>query len=362
MRCDVDALLNRSYEKIPSKETLNNRAIIEFASGLNVYHDTRKAYLRAYEALGIDLINRVPLQNAPQPLELGKTNHTGDYAKSYLGVYDTVTLEHYPFGNVDDFLLLEKEWEFEYDTLITPVPHTLNKEDILSREQAVGRIGYYYYQLYTTLFMWGVEVLGWEVYMMAAALNPGKLDRIFLQPAFEKSKKLIEQLCLTNCPFVFLHDDLADSRGPVFQPEWYDQYIFPRYIELFSLIRESGKKIIFVADGNMESFFPRLLELDVDGVMFENPASNFDVILKAFSNKIIIGGVETNMLTLGTPGDIKNHIYEVRDKTGDYPGFIISTPGGLHGNIPIKNAAAYFDARADIGATPKDWKTRFSSE
>lgn len=362
MRSDVDALLKGTPGKIPSKETLNNREIIEFVSGLDVYNDTREAYLRAYEALGIDIINRIPLQNAPLYVAQGEKDQVGDYTEANLGVYGTMIRNRYPFKTVDDFLMMEKKLEFDYESLITPVPHTTGEEDILNREKAVGQIGYYYYQLYTTLFMWGVEVLGWEVYMMASTLDSEKLDKLFLQPAFEKSKILIEQICCASSPFVFLHDDLADARGPIFQPEWYDEYIFPRYPELFSIARKAGKKIILVADGNMEAFFPKLLELGIDGVMFENPATNFDTIIEVFRDKIIIGGVETNLLTLGTSEEIKTHVYDVRDKTRDCPGFAISTPGGLHGNIPLENSVAYFDARADIGATPKDWKTRFVTE
>ena len=362
MQSDVDALLNKTSGKIPSKETLNNREIIEFASGLDVYKDTKEAYLRAYEALGIDIINRVPLENAPPFIAPGETSQVGDYTEANLGVYSTMIRNRYPLKTVDDFLLLNKELEFDYETLITPVPHTPGIADVLSREKALGGIGYYYYQLYTTMFMWGVEVLGWEIYMLASALDSDKLNKLFLQPAFEKSKKLIGQLCRTGSPFVFLHDDLADARGPVFSPDWYEQYIFPRYPELFSIIWKAGKKVILVADGNMEPFFPKLLELGVDGIMFENPATNFDAIIEAFKDRIIIGGVETNLLTLGTQEEIKAHVYEVREKTRDCSGFVISTPGGLHGNIPLENSIAYFNARADIGATPKDWKMRFVTE
>jgi hypothetical protein len=362
MQSDVNASLKKTPGKIPSKETLNNREIIEFVSGLDVYKNTSEAYLRAYEALGIDIINRVPLQNAPPYVAPGQTGQVGDYTETNLGVYSTMIRNRYPFKTVDDFLMIEKELKFDYESLITPVPHTPGQDDIINREKAVGSIGYYYYQLYTTLFMWGVEVLGWEVYMMASALDSEKLDKLFLQPAFKKSKLLIEQLSVMSSPFLFLHDDLSDARGPIFQPEWYDEYIFPRYTELFSIPRKAGKKIILVADGNMEAFFPKLLELGIDGVMFENPATNFDAIIEAFKDKIIIGGVETTLLTLGTPEEIKAHVYDVRNKTRDCSGYVISTPGGLHGNIPLKNSIAYFDARVDIDATPKDWKTRFTKE
>ena len=50
--------------------------------------------------------------------------------------------------------------------------------------------------------------------------------------------------------------------------------------------------------------------------------------------------------------------YELIEKVKDCQGFALASGGGLHGNIPLENLIAYFDARAAIGATPKDWKTR----
>ena len=54
-------------DKLISKEFPNHRGLIEMVSGLDVYQHTPEAYKRAYQALGIDLINRVPLENAPEP-------------------------------------------------------------------------------------------------------------------------------------------------------------------------------------------------------------------------------------------------------------------------------------------------------
>ncbi len=50
--------------KRPCKETLNHAALISRVSGLDVYEHTPEAFRRAYAALGIDIINRVPLDNA----------------------------------------------------------------------------------------------------------------------------------------------------------------------------------------------------------------------------------------------------------------------------------------------------------
>lgn len=357
MKSDVLALAElKKTEKRPSKETLNHPELIYLASGIDPFEDTPNAYLKAYESLGIDIINRVPDENAPAPLKPGESVDVGNgYKRSYLGLYDTYCRVQYPFKDVEEFFKAE-EISLDYNNLITPVPHSLSREDIQRRMSIVGDIGLYYYMLYTTLFMWGVEYLGWEVFMLAATLDPQGFKEKFLDKAFKESLKAIKILSDIDSPFVFVHDDLADSNGPVFPPSWYDKYIFPRYVKLWSCAKRAGKKVIFVADGNMTEFIKPLKETGIDGVMLENPATDFDFIIKHFKDQIIIGGIETNLLTTRTPEQIRNHVLEVHNKTKDIPGFAMSTPGGIHGNIPLKNLEAYFDARVEVGYTPEGWR------
>lgn len=65
-----------------------------------------------------------------------------------------------------------------------------------------------------------------------------------------------------------------DDHGPVFSPDWYDPYIFPRYSNLWKPVKDRGKKLIFVADGNMDLFLEKLKATGGDGVMLENPATS----------------------------------------------------------------------------------------
>ncbi|MCK5249965.1 MAG: hypothetical protein KAJ98_08375, partial [Spirochaetaceae bacterium] len=99
MKSDVFAMLDGSRVKIPSKETLNHRELIELVTGMDVYTRTQEAYLAAYRALGIDIINRVPEKNAPPPLIPGEVRNEKDYDVTYLGVYDSVCRHRYPFSD-----------------------------------------------------------------------------------------------------------------------------------------------------------------------------------------------------------------------------------------------------------------------
>lgn len=343
--------------KIPSKETLNNYELLLMASGIDPYENTQAAYLKAYENLGIDIINRLPENNFKTKLCVGESQtENEEYKRAHLGFYDTFCRYKYPYKDVEDFFAEEK-FRLDYDKLTTPVPHKMNLESIKRKTSVIGDIGLYYYMYYTTLFMWGVEWLGWDIFMTAAALEPELFDEYFLNSAFEESKKALALLSdIDDNPFVFIHDDLANALGPVFKMDWYEKYIFPKYKELFKIAKSKGKKIIFTADGNMEQFFDSLLYCGIDGVMFENPATNFEKIIHKFYDKIVIGGIETNILTFQSPKDVKTHTKNVIEQTKGLSGFAISSCGGLHGNIPIEQLVAYFDTRAEYGITKENWR------
>jgi len=350
----------RPSEKLVSKETLNHGGLIELVSGLDVYQATPEAFRRAYAALGIDIINRVPLHNAPPPTPPGQTRCHGTLPYRYgnLGVYDTAQRDTYVCTTPEEVWDLDVE-SLRYQDLWTPVPHPCRADDIRVREQAIGDIGLYYPMLYTTLFMWPVEFLGWETFMMAAAMEPDRFHEHFLVPCAAKSKTIVDEMVsASDSPFLFVHDDLANKDGPMFHPTWYDAYIFPHYPRIWAEAKRLGKKVIFVADGNMEAFLPQLVEAGVDGLMFENPATSLDAVKEHFGQpgRFLIGGIDTAKLTLGTSDEVRQMVLDVTKKMENCPGFAISSCGGLHENIPLVNFEAYFDARAEIDATPADWR------
>lgn len=365
MKQDVLAwAAGKPAKKLVSKETLNHPGLINMVSGLDVYQHTGEAYRRTYTALGIDIINRVPLENAPEPTLEGTTRQhpTRPYNMAPLGVYDTVSRHTYLCQTPEEVWNLDMN-AVQYDDFLVPVPHPCSCADIQRREDAIGGSGLYYPMLYTTLFMWPVETLGWEIFMIAATLEPERFHEHFLLPCVQKSKAIVAEMAqASNSPFLFVHDDLASASGPFFRPAWYDAYIFPHYPEIWQKAKASGKKIIFVADGNMTAFLPRLVEVGVDGIMFENPATPLEAVIEHFgvSGKFMIGGIETVKLTTGTPDDVRRMVFDLYARVQDIPGFAIASCGGLHGNIPLENLETYFDARVEIGATPADWKIRYT--
>ncbi len=357
MKQDVLAWANGSpTAKRPSKETLNHEGLIALASGLDPYADTPAAYLAAYRALGIDIVNRVPAGNARRRVAPGQPQRVGDWARGHLGVYDTYTRVAYPYRGVDDFLdALRSDafcYPFCYPALRVPVPHPLTPQSVAAAERRLGEAGMYYPMLYTTLFMWGVEELGWDVFLQAALLEETLFDERFLAPAFAATLALSQTLLAAESPFCFFHDDLCDARGPVMPPRWLAEHIYPRYRLLFAHVHSRGKKVIAVIDGNSNAVLPHLRACGADGVMPQSPQTSLPFALEVFRGGFVIGGVDTALLTFGAPQDVRRHVADIGKLTADEPGFAISSCGGLHGGIPLNNLRAYFAERAEWGFTP----------
>lgn len=347
-------------QKLVAKETLNHRALIEMVSGLDVYQHTAEAYRRAYRALGIDIVNRVPLRNAPEPIPEGTSlpHQSKPYNLAHLGVYDTAMRHTFACAAPEEVWNLDLD-AIRYEDLVTPVPHPCRADDIRARQSAIGEIGLYYPMLYTMLFMWGVEVLGWEVFMMAAALRPDQFHEHFILPCVAKSKVIVKEIAdASDSPFIFVHDDLASASGPMFRPGWYDEYIFPHYPEIWSEAKRMGKKIILVADGDMSVFLSKLVEVGVDGIMFETPTTPLEAVIEHFgeAGRFFIGGIDTAQLTFGSPEDVRTMVLDLYARARGCPGFAVASGGGIHNGVPLSNLEAYFDARAEIGANLADWR------
>ncbi len=352
MKQDVlDALSGKFPAKIPSKETLNHPGIINYLSGLDVYEDTPAAFDIAWRKMGIDI--HVPLmqENAPRPLVPGGTWISDGRIYSDYGVYPTSIPDH---SNESPDSRAEQR-VFRYDPAQDDFDLSTAIQDLRLKNNAFrahfGDLAVMYELYYTTLFMWPVMTFEWIPFMLAAASDPQRFDEQLWQPWARISRKHFEVLAAMEEEVVFCHDDLAMGQGPVFSPPFLERYIFSRYEWIMEPVTRAGKKLIFVADGNLDALLERLLEFPIAGIMVENPATSYEKVLQTWgkAGRGFIGGISTSILTNGTPEEVRSHTQQVIQRGREYPGFIISSCGGLPGTIPMENMQAYLRTRSELG-------------
>jgi hypothetical protein len=346
---------------------LDHPELMRRLSGKDPFKETEEAYLTSIERLGIDLITESPgpwwkiMERPRMRLKPGETIYKVEpdiYHKkpikqgfAYVGVHPTVFPIEYPFKDEEDVL------NYDPSELMPESVEELAKKNEKQYQKMLRKLngraepyGFYY----TTLFMWPVMVFGWELFLIPAVKQEERFDTL-LNRFFQLSVKHTKALACTSMKVVILHDDITFSTGPAIAPEWYEHHIFPRYPEILKPLKDSGKIVLFCSDGKLDIFLDRLVEIGFDGFMPETPATDLNKLLEIGKNKVIIGGIDTDILTRGCPEEVLAHTGGVLQKTRDLPGFFISSPGGLYGNIPLENLRAYFQARSKFGGPPVDW-------
>jgi hypothetical protein len=346
----IDSLSGVFPSRIPTRETLNHPGLLRRVSGLDPWDHPADAFSEAWRRLSIDVHEAAPA-SAERPRVPGGTWVENGWRYADIGVFPTAVRVSY----LDDLDHSLDDWIYAYEPRRDDVDPAAVAVDLAAAHAEFrarfGDLAVHYHLYYTTLFMWPIVTFDWEPFLAAAALDPERFDRCFWQPWAEISRRNVEALAAMGEEVVFVHDDLATSRGPVFSPSFYDRWIFPRYERILEPALRAGRRIVFVADGNIDAFLERLLGLPFAGIMCESPATPFDRVLATWgeAGRGFIGGIDTALLSRASPEEVAAHTRSVIERGRRHPGFVLSSCGGLYGDVPMENLLAYFGTRDRMG-------------
>jgi len=170
---------------------------------------------------------------------------------------------------------------------------------------------------YQTMFMWPLLVFGWELFLECCLDE--RFDRIMEEFA-ELNRRLFRAFARLPVKFVFCHDDIVNSRGPVCSPVWMHKHIFPRYEEFWSILKAAGKKVFFISDGCVDSFVDDVFACGAEGLLGE-PRNDYKAIARKHKDCFLAGEGDTLVLSRNNPAEIKAMVMsmiETAKMTGGY--------------------------------------------
>ena len=157
-----------------------------------------------------------------------------------------------------------------------------------------------------------------------------------------------DALAESETPVVYSHDDIVWTSGAVFHPEWYQKYIFPNYRKFYEPLIESGKKVIFVSDGNYTEFIDDIAATGASGFFFE-PLTDLKYIVEHYGQThIIIGNADTRILLMGTKKDIHREVGRCMELGKRCPGYFMSVTNMIPANTPVENALYYNEVYEEL--------------
>ncbi|MCC7518967.1 MAG: hypothetical protein IT578_07265 [Verrucomicrobiae bacterium] len=145
-------------------------------------------------------------------------------------------------------------------------------------------------------------------------------DEAFCDALFDRVTDHFEQMALetlrrtqTYDTGLFVYDDMAGLKGPMFSPRMFERYFLPRYHRIITSCRAAGcRHFFFHSDGNVAPLLDLLIEAGFEGVNPLEPRCNPGLLelRRRYGRKLVlIGGVcNTQILPRADRREIEAHL------------------------------------------------------
>ncbi|MDL2236408.1 methyltransferase [Christensenellaceae bacterium OttesenSCG-928-K19] len=149
----------------------------------------------------------------------------------------------------------------------------------------------------------------------------------------------------------FFGNDLGSQLSMMISDECFEKFIVPYMKPLIAQMKSYGLKVTLHSCGSIHSIIPRLIDLGVDAIHpLQAKAVNMDAetLARDFKGEVIfVGGVDTqDLLPFGTPQQVRDEVYRLRDLFGEK--FIVSpSHEALLENVSIENVIAMSEAATE---------------
>ena len=197
---------------------------------------------------------------------------------------------------------------------------------------------------YNTMFMWPLLTFGWELFLEICMDK--RFERIMDEFA-EINRRVFRVFARLPINFVVCHDDIVTSRGPVCSPKWMCKYIFPRYEEYWSMLKDAGKEIIFMVDGCIDVYADDVFACGARGIITE-PHTNFKGIARKHKNCFLAGEGDNRILSRNEPEEIKNMVKSMVETAKMTGGYMMCIGNHIPWNIPPEAIKRYLELSKEL--------------
>lgn len=197
---------------------------------------------------------------------------------------------------------------------------------------------------YNTMFMWPMLVFGYENFLMLC-LEP-EFERIMDEFA-EINRRVFRAFARLPVNFAVCHDDIVLATGPVVSPAWMHKYIFPRYEEYWSILKDAGKEVIFMVDGCVDAFVDDVMACGARGIISE-PFTNYKAIARKYENCFIAGEGDNRILTRNDPAEIRRMVESMAETGRMSGGYMMCIGNHIPFNVPAEAIKRYIELSREL--------------
>lgn len=150
---------------------------------------------------------------------------------------------------------------------------------------------------------------------------------------------------------IWICDDMAYNRGPMFSPRQFENVLLPAYRRMIKAYKEAGAKYVFFhSDGDIRSLVDMLVDAGIDGLdpLERRAHMNIVELRKRYPKLVLSGGMcNTHTLRNGTQEEIKAEAREIIDLGRD--GGVIIGVNAVNDDMPMDNYMIYHETCLTYG-------------
>ncbi len=338
-------------KRIVHGEIWSNPDAETYLTGIDYYDHPRQCRLKLNE-LYPNVGWAVPATDDPVPRPNDNADHSGGTVRWGAARTSTFTHGESVFKTAEDvfaFSPLEKadfrDWKFvveswdfsSEDAIYEHVMRTRFRPETAAQHGQPVWTGTYFYN---TLFMWPMLTFGWELFL-ECCMDP-EFDRIMDEFA-EISRRVFRAYARMPVNVITCHDDIVMSNGPVCSPAWMRKHIFPRYEEYWSILKQSGKEVVFMVDGCVDAFVDDIIACGARGFITE-PYTDFKAIARKHPTAYMRGEGDNRVLMRNNPDEIRAMVASMAETGRMSGGYAMSVGNHIPWNVPGEACKRYFDA------------------
>jgi len=151
-------------------------------------------------------------------------------------------------------------------------------------------------------------------------------------------------------------DDIADTRGLIFNPKLFFEFLGPKFREVMDGFHDLGYYCIKHTDGYIMDILDYLVDSGIDCLDPIDPTANMDIglIKKKYGKRICIKGNVNCVTTLvtGSLEDVEDNVKYCIKNAGYGGGYILSSSNTIHSSVKPKNFTAMMRATREYGKYP----------
>jgi uroporphyrinogen decarboxylase len=199
------------------------------------------------------------------------------------------------------------------------------------------------------LFERAWAIMGMENFLMAMVTHPAEMHA-FLHGVADYALKVFDRYLELGVDAVSFSEDLGSQRALMMSPAMFREFILPEYVHCFENVLRAGKIVHFHSCGCVHAVAKDLADI---GVTILNPIqarANDLPRIKADTNgrMALHGGIDTAVLAMGAPTDVRAEVVRVMDILMPGGGYICAPDQDIPG-IPAENMRALWQTAQEVG-------------